>query len=139
MADYALIKDGVVKNVVVWDGKGDLFSDYSTYEIKEGQQVGPGFSAVQDSIGGWEFEAPEVVITPEEQAATNLKSAQSEYDRASENITALNEQIADDDYTGTTEDAVKAELATWTAYRKALRAYIAAADGSAALPSAPDV
>lgn len=137
MTNYALIKDGLVENVVVWDGKGDIFSDFSTCEIKAGQQVGPGFSAEQNSSGEWEFGAPVVVITPQEQAALNLQSAQSEYDCASEKITALNERIEDEDYTGTTEAAVKDELASWTTYRKALRAYIAVADGSAALPSTP--
>jgi len=138
MADYAIIKDGVVKNVIVWDGKGDLFSEYSTYEIKKGQQVGPGFSAEQNSSGHWEFKAPVIVITPEEQAALNLQLAQSEYVRASAKITALNERIEDEDYSGTTEAAVKAELTLWTTYRKALRAYSSAADGDAAFPSAPD-
>lgn len=138
MTGFALIKDGVVENVVVWDGQGDIFSDYSTYEIKDGEVVGPGYSAEQNSSGNWEFKAPVVVVTPKEQEALNLQSAQSEYARASEKITALNEQIEDEDYTGTTEDAVKADLTTWTAYRKALRAYIAADDGSAALATAPD-
>lgn len=36
MSGYALIKDGVVVNAVVWNGEGDLFSEYETYEIKDG-------------------------------------------------------------------------------------------------------
>nr|WP_310616921.1 hypothetical protein [Pantoea cypripedii] len=139
MGNYALIKNGNVENVVVWDGEGTLFDDYSICEIKDGEIVGPGFSADQDSSGNWEFTAPVVVVTPEEQALINLQKAQTEYGRASDKITALNQQIEDEDFTGTTEDAVKSSLSGWTTYRKALRAYNAAADGSAALPAAPDV
>lgn len=44
----------------------------------------------------------------------------------------------DDDYNdANTEESVKAQKATWTIYRKALRAYIAAADGTKSLPTAP--
>ncbi|MDF7658292.1 hypothetical protein PUG81_04870 [Erwiniaceae bacterium L1_54_6] len=137
MSNYALIKNGSVENVVVWDGTGDLFSDYTAQVIADGEMVGPGFVAEQDSSGNWTFSAPVVVITPEEQAAINLQAAQSEYDRASDKITALNQQIEDEDYTGTTEDVVKASLTSWTTYRKALRAYISTGDGSATLPTAP--
>ncbi len=75
--------------------------------------------------------------TPEELAAANMAKAASEYERASVAIVALNEQIEDADYAGTTEVDVKAELATWTDYRKKLRAYIKNADGTKPVPSAP--
>ncbi|HEG1926034.1 TPA: hypothetical protein SCR98_000309 [Enterobacter kobei] len=138
MKDYALIRNGVVENVVRWDGNGDLFIEYITYEIKEEHQVGPGFSANKNSGGEWVFEAPVIVITPEEHAVINLQSARSEYDRASAKITALYERIEDEDYTGTTEAVVKNALATWTTYRKYLRSYISADDGSLDLPLSPD-
>ncbi|HCJ9616492.1 TPA: hypothetical protein NV979_004152 [Escherichia coli] len=64
-----------------------------------------------------------------------MAKAASEYERASVVIVALNEQIEDEDYAGTTEEAVKSELAAWTDYRKQLRAYIKAGDGSQTLPS----
>ncbi len=35
MSTYALIKDGVVENIVVWDGTGDIFSDYTTVNIDD--------------------------------------------------------------------------------------------------------
>lgn len=79
----------------------------------------------------------DITKTPEEQAAENLATAQNEYVQATKVITSLNEQIEDADYDGTTEAAVKAELAAWTNYRKELRAYLKAADGSQSLPSAP--
>ncbi|KAJ3619177.1 hypothetical protein Zmor_008747 [Zophobas morio] len=78
----------------------------------------------------------DIVKTPEEQAAENMTTAASEYDRATVNIVALNEQIEDEDYAGTTEEAVKTELAAWTDYRKQLRTYIKAGDGTQRLPPA---
>lgn len=79
----------------------------------------------------------DIVKTPEEKAAENMATAASEYDRATVNIVALNEQIEDEDYDGTTEEEVKTELAAWTDYRKQLRAYIKIADGNQPLPSVP--
>lgn len=139
VSSYALIKDGVVANAVLWNGEGDLFPEYETYEIKEDDQVGPGFTAEKDKAGNWVFTPPVVEITPEEQAQKNLSTAQSEYNLASAQITALNQRIEDEDYSGEfTEEAVAKSKADWTTYRKALRAYISAADGAASLPKAPD-
>ncbi|MEN4597878.1 hypothetical protein ABEG75_07900 [Pantoea agglomerans] len=140
VSSYALIKDGVVVNAVLWDGEGDLFPEYETYEIKEQDQVSPGFTAEKDKKGTWVFTAPVVEITPEEQAQKNLSAAQSGYNLASAQITALNQRIEDEDYSGEfTEEAVEKSKADWTTYRKALRAYISAGDGTASLPKAPDV
>lgn len=77
----------------------------------------------------------EVVRSPEEIAVENLRTATTEYAQASSNILALQEQIADSDWAGTSEEAVRDSLANWTAYRRALRAYINTGDGSQALPT----
>lgn len=130
---YALVKDNVVENLIAWDGEGDLFPGYDAIELSDELIASVGWS-----YDGKTFTAPpEPAKTPEEQAAENLAIAQSEYDRATIVINELNEQIQDEDYDGTTEEAVKDELAAWTNYRKELRAYIKAADGSQQLPSAP--
>lgn len=135
MSGYALIKDGVVVNAVVWNGEGDLFSEYETYEIQEGDQVGPGFTAEKDKKGNWIFTAPVIVLTDAEKAEINLRTAQAEYDLASAQITALNQRIEDEDYSDDyTEEAVAASKAAWTNYRKALRAYISSGDGTKSLP-----
>lgn len=75
--------------------------------------------------------------TPEELAAANMAKAAAEYERATVNIGALDEQIEDADYAGTSEEAVKEDLASWTDYRKQLRAYIKAGDGCQQLPLRP--
>ena len=130
---YALVKDNVVENLIAWDGEGDLFPGYDAIELSDELIASVGWS-----YDGKTFTAPpEPAKTPEEQAAENRAIAHSEYDRATIVINELNEQIQDEDYDGTTEEAVKDELAAWTNYRKELRAYIKAADGSQQLPSAP--
>lgn len=132
--NFALIKNAVVENTIVCESAElakELYPDFTIVEIA-GIPAGIGWK-----YDGETFAAPEIVRTPEEVAAENLATAQSEYNRASEYITALNEQIEDADYTDTTEADVKAELTVWTEYRKQLRAYVKAGDGSKAPPVLP--
>jgi len=135
---YALIKDGLVQNVVVWNGEGDIFSEFETYEIPDGVAVGPGYMVTKkgkDLI----FTAPVIVKSPEAMAMENMFLANQEYDRASSKITALQQQIDDEDYSAdVNEETVKAAKSSWTNYRKSLRAYIASSNGVAGLPSAPE-
>lgn len=133
---FAVVKGGVVINIIVVDGDG---SDYTKCEgetlVKISEKT---FVTIGSTYSDGEFTAPpEPAPTPEQLTAYRLRQANSEYERATLQITALNEQIEDEDYDGTTEVAVKAELASWTNYRKELRAYLKAADGSQPLPSAP--
>lgn len=129
---YAVVDNNSVINTVIWDGESEWSPEIGIPILTDGT-VGIGWS-----YDGKSFTAPpEPAKTPEEQAAENLAVAQAEYDRATANITSLVEQIQDEDYDGTTEAAVKAELAAWTNYRKELRAYLKAADGSQMLPPSP--
>ncbi|HDS8579970.1 TPA: hypothetical protein QH731_005374 [Klebsiella variicola] len=132
----ALVVNGTVVNTIICES------------IELAEVLNPGVMAVDiDGLSagiGWsydgqEFTAPVIVKTPEEIASENMATARSEYDRATDIITALNEQIEDADYDGTTEDDVNVELAEWTEYRKQLRAYIKAGDGSKELPVSPAI
>ena len=55
MSNYALVKNGVVENVVVWDGKGELFSEFVTVELND------------DSVAsvGWSYDGKEFTPPPE--------------------------------------------------------------------------
>lgn len=156
MADYAVIKDGFVVNTVIWDGEGDIFADYTTVEITKDflAQIGDAYfndTPYPKPRDGYDYafdaEKLQWIITSDstkQQAADNsrekLRNAQSEYDRASEQITALQQRIQDEDYDATnTESAVAEAKTAWTKYRKALRSFMSAADGTRALPSAPGV
>lgn len=35
MSNYALIKNSIVENVVMWDGSGNIFDDYITVNIDD--------------------------------------------------------------------------------------------------------
>lgn len=127
--NYALIKDNTVENTVLCESDSaavELFPDYTVVNIED-MSAGIGWSYSKG-----EFTAPPLPApTPSE----NLAKAHAEYDRVTLIITGLNERIEDDDYDGTTEDAINSELIEWTDYRKLLRAYIKAGDGKQPLPS----
>ncbi|HCP5374678.1 TPA: hypothetical protein OEH38_002574 [Escherichia coli] len=127
---YAVVENGVVINIVVWDGQSE-WQPVTGEAVSCPAQVGIGW--LYDGSNFSQPPTPEQ--TPEELAAANMATAASEYERATVAIGALNEQIEDADYEGTTEEEVKEELDAWTDYRKQLRAYIKAGDGSHTLPS----
>lgn len=56
---YALINsEGIVANIVEWDGAGDLFDDFQTCKLDDGDFAGPGYMATK--IGNeWVFTKPE--------------------------------------------------------------------------------
>lgn len=60
MSNYALVKNGVVENVVVWDGKGELFSEFVTVELND------------DSVAsvGWSYDGKEFTPPPEPEKNT---------------------------------------------------------------------
>ncbi|WP_312584966.1 hypothetical protein [Atlantibacter sp.] len=135
--NFALIKNGVVINTVSCESEklaNELFSTELIVVNIDGLSAGIGW--VYD---GALFAPPLIVKSQEEIAAENMMMAHSEYDRGSATINELNDQIDDEDFTGTTEDAVKSELAAWTEYRKQLRAYIKAGDGGQTLPTTPQM
>ncbi|ELE9752047.1 tail fiber assembly protein [Enterobacter kobei] len=52
MQNYALIKNGVVENVVIWDENGNIFDDYTVVNL-EGLTAGIGWT-----YDGEKFSAP---------------------------------------------------------------------------------
>ena len=132
--NIALVLNGIVINTIICESVGlaeELNPECVAVDI---DNIHAGIGWLYD---GSKFIAPVVEKTPEELAAENLSTAQSEYDRATAVINGLNEQIEDADYAGTTEAEVNADLMVWTDYRKQLRAYLKAGDGSSVLPPSP--
>ena len=132
MPDYALVKNGIVDNIVVCendDFANDFFSEFTVVNIKDVA------AAPEWSYDGKSFTAPVTEKTPEKISEENLETANSEYSRAGRQIDAINEQIEDEDWDGTAEGQVRSELSKWTYYRKKLRRYIKKSDGSVDLPS----
>ena len=133
---------------------GDIFSDFITVKITDNFAVVMGDAYVNGVLyakprDGYEYTFPNNTRSPRRAqrrkngaGGANLETAHSEYGRASDKITALQQQIDDDNYSETeteteTADKDAAAKAIWTTYRKVLRAYIAADAGTAALPKAP--
>ncbi|HAS0804890.1 TPA: tail fiber assembly protein [Enterobacter roggenkampii] len=67
---YALVEDGVVKNLVSWDGEGDLFEGYTVIELEQDVEVSIGWSYADST-----FTAPPV---PELSQAEKIASAEQE-------------------------------------------------------------
>ncbi|HHA1397594.1 TPA: tail fiber assembly protein [Enterobacter hormaechei subsp. xiangfangensis] len=57
--NYALVKNGIVENVVIWDGEGDLFDGFETVNI-DGESAGIGWA-----YNGTIFTAPDEPPQPE--------------------------------------------------------------------------
>lgn len=114
MPTYALVKDGVVENTVIWDGEGDLFSDYQVIELSEDESAGPGWS-----YDGTEFYPPvepeksheELVAEAEQQKEALLSEAQT-------TISLWQTELQ----LGIISDEDKASLIAWMQYIKALQA-----------------
>ncbi|WP_338837842.1 hypothetical protein SD415_13750 [Citrobacter braakii] len=140
---FAVIENETVVNVIIWDGMSSMACGGNQSYIQIAQS-GVGSSAPLPGIG-WSFKngkftpPPAQEPSPDEMAARNIASAQSAYDAATRTINALNEQIEDADYTGTTESSVNAELVAWVAYRVSLRTYIRVGDGSQIPPTPPQL
>lgn len=78
MGSHALIKDGIVENIVVWDGKGNLFPDFMTVKV-DGVLCGMGWI-----YSNGNFTDPNATIPP-----TNSEKYQKE-------LAALNEVYLSD-------------------------------------------
>lgn len=127
---YAVVENNLVTNIVLWNGEDEW--PHAAQAILTDSDTGIGWHYANGV-----FTAPVIEPTAEEIARENMSAATSEYDRASVKIAALNDRIADEDWSGTAESTIRAELLAWTAYRKSLRAYISAADWSKRLPRSP--
>ncbi|HHA1902824.1 TPA: tail fiber assembly protein [Enterobacter kobei] len=113
MADYALIKNGVVGNVVIWDGEGDIFADYTAVCI-DGLTAGIGWS-----YDGKTFTAPPVPeLTREEYVGQAESTKVGLLSSAQTTISIWQSELL----LGTISDADKANLVAWLAYIKAVEA-----------------
>ena len=113
MADYALIKNGVIRNVVIWDGEGDIFADYTAVSI-DGINAGIGWS-----YDGKTFIAPPVPeLTREEYVGQAESTKVGLLSSARTTISIWQSELL----LGTISDADKASLVAWLAYIKAVEA-----------------
>ncbi|HAV1716392.1 TPA: tail fiber assembly protein [Enterobacter hormaechei subsp. steigerwaltii] len=113
MSNFALISDGLVVNIAVWDGTGDLFSDYQTVNLDE---INAGI--------GWSYSDGQFSPPPAPEVSHDELVAQAEMNKQSLLISARSTIsiwqtelqlgiISDDD---------KASLINWLSYIKELQA-----------------
>lgn len=113
MSTYALIKNAVVENIVVWDGVGDLFEEYEVVNI-DGTSAGIG----------WEFYSgiltPPPELEPEPSELIRLAMAQklALIDRANEYING--KQWPSRLSLGRLTDGEKTAFNNWLEYLEAL-------------------
>ncbi|WP_155033396.1 tail fiber assembly protein [Enterobacter hormaechei] len=113
MADYALIKNGVVENVVIWDGEGDIFADYTTV-IVDGLNAGIGWL-----YNGKTFNAPPVPeMTHKEYVGQAESTKAGLLSSARQTISIWQSELL----LGSISDSDKASLVDWLAYIKAVEA-----------------
>lgn len=111
--NYALIKNGVIENVVVWDGEADIFPDYIAVSI---DGVGAGI--------GWSYDgkvftpppAPEMTHEENVEQAELVKAGLLASARTTISIWQSELLL------GAISDEDKASLIEWLAYIKAVEA-----------------
>ncbi|EKS6745954.1 tail fiber assembly protein [Enterobacter kobei] len=132
MQNYALIKNGVVENVVIWDGEGDIFDDYTAVKL-DGLTAGIGWT-----YDGEQFTAPpEPEPTPEEliaQAEAKKKSL-----IAAANDYMDNRQWPGKAALGRLTDAEKEQYNLWLDYLDGLEAVDTTSASVINWPAAPEV
>lgn len=42
-----ITSEGIVANIIEWDGMGDLFPEFQTYKLSDSEFVGPRYIAVK--------------------------------------------------------------------------------------------
>ncbi|ENJ2508540.1 tail fiber assembly protein [Escherichia coli] len=113
MSNYALISEGVVVNIVVWDGGGDLFPDYQTVNI-DGISAGIGWSYSDDKFSP----PPPPEVSHEELVAQAEMNKQSLLISARSTISIWQTELQ----LGIISDDDKASLISWLSYIKELQA-----------------
>lgn len=114
MAIYALVKDGIVENTVIWDGEGNLFPDYQVVELNENENAGPGWT-----YDGTKFYPPvEPEKSHEELVAEARQQKEALLSEAQATISLWQTELQ----LGIISDEDKASLIAWVQYIKALKA-----------------
>lgn len=129
MSNFALISNGVVVNIVVWDGSGDLFSDYQTVNVDE---ISAGI--------GWEYSDGEFSPPPAPELSHDELVVQAEIKKQSL-ITSAHSAISiwqTELQLGIISDGDKASLINWLAYIKELQAIDTSSAPDISWPSPPE-
>ncbi|EMC9795306.1 tail fiber assembly protein [Enterobacter kobei] len=131
MQNYALIKNGVVENVVIWDEHGDIFDDYTVVNL-EGLIAGIG----------WAYDGEKFTAPPEPELTHDELVQQAEIHKQAL-ISDANNYIDSNQWPsklalGRLSDADKQSFNEWLDYLDALDAVDISAASDVNWPSRPE-
>lgn len=86
-ASYAIVSEGVVVNIVSWDGVGDIFSSFIAVEIEDGVICDVGWTYSDGKFSDPNYSEPESSVLYQ----NDLVSLASEY---GEDVKELSDQYA---------------------------------------------
>lgn len=150
MGNYAVIDDDFVKNIVVWDGEGDVFSNQETVEITEGilANIGDAFVSgvfIIKPRDGYEYDfdknSSQWVMTDESKSKKASDQVSEAKSQKSELLSSAMERInlwQTEQSMGIISDADKASLTQWVIYIKALQGVDTLTAPDINWPTSPD-
>lgn len=139
IGSYALVKDSVVLNVIVWAGPEDSPMQFDegvvAIEVKDGESAAPGYSYLNG-----EFKAPDPTKEEIEQAAlakmaSNIMQKKYLLDEASQKVSILQDAV---DLEMATDDEAAA-LPLWKKYRVLLSRVDADTSDTVTFPDKPTI
>lgn len=119
MSSYALVKDGKVSNIILWDGISSINIEDGTLsvEVKDGEDCKIGWS-----YDSGEFISPKLPEIPEPTKEESIAQAESQkksiISSASQSTQVLQTQLL----LGIISDADKEKLIVWMKYIQAIQA-----------------
>jgi hypothetical protein len=117
MMQYAIIKDGEVENIVVWDGDTDTWpipDGYQAVQIEDGAEVGIGYTYADGK-----FSAPlPPQRTPEQIKSDNTATRDALLQQAATALAPLQMAVA----LGEATDDETAQAKAWVTFSRAVKA-----------------
>lgn len=134
MGNFALIKDGIVINTIVWNGDEiDFGEGVTSVELTADAQVETGYSYANDSFTAPQLTADQIAAQNAQKLANNQSQKTALMEIARERISVLQDAVDLD----MASDAETAALPLWKEYRVLLSRVDTSILGNLAWPEAP--
>lgn len=111
---YAIVENGIVSNIVIWDGENNIFADFVTVEITDEMAV-----AIGHSYTGGDFYPPPA---PEKSKEELISEAGQTKMSLLSNADSVTDYWRTELALGIIDDTDKAKLTVWMKYIKAVKA-----------------
>lgn len=150
MSNYAIITDGIVSNIVVWDGEGDIFSNQETVKIIEGMSVNIGDAYISGVFitkprDGYDYDfdakSSQWIMTEESQKIKEANQINSAKSQKATLLSLAMDKISlwqTEQSLGIISDTDKESLLKWISYIKELNAVDTSTAPNITWPTSPD-